>query len=939
LDVRIGIHTGEVLASEPASGGNPLLIGDTPNIAKRLEEAAQPGTVLVSATTMRLIEHAFVGEPLGQLSLKGLPFTIAAYRIERDRGNARTLDLFETRALARLVGRDQERVLLDNRWTLAREGRGQFVMISGEPGIGKSRLVHAFATALEPGSCALFATQCQEQFANSALFPIVTFLQRELGMRPEDPATDKLEKLEAAFRSGRLPRPDAFALVASLLSLPSAGTAPDASPRLLREQTLEWLSNWILGDSELRPVVVVIEDVHWADASTLEFLSLLVEQVTSRRAIIVLTFRPEFTPPWPMRSHFSQLALTRLPAAATGDLARNVARGMMLPKAMLEHIVVRSDGVPLFVEELTKMLLETGAIGPNDRQAAPARIPETLRGSLVARLDHLSQSKPLAQCAAVLGRQFPYKLLQLVSQHTEEELRAGLRELVDAELLFQRGWPPEATYAFKHALIQDAAYLSLPKARRAEYHDRTAQVLVEQFGELIESHPELAAHHFSMAGHDDRAGDYWYRAGARALESSADVEAVAYLRKALQQLATAPYSPSSVAEEVRCLITLGSALTAILGYGAAEVETTFARACELSETLGDTDQLYAALTGLHSFYQVRGQLRNAVEVGRRLVRIADDGGTPLRRAQAYRCLGWSLFCNGQLRAGSSALQVALGLFDHMRAQQHTRVHGAHPWVVGFVNSALLEWFAGRTEESLVHSRNALSLARELRQPLALAYALCMSAAVHCYRREPLRTLELAREVVELSTQHGLPYWVAWGSSLLGWALVQTGDPQAGIAQLMHALERYRATDAQLFEPSTLAVLAECLCKAGEPGKAMEALDTAFRSPMLEEGYFCAAELLRVRAEVLQVTGAPDKEMESCLTKAIELARTQGAYSLELRAAAPLARVWHERGESTTAAELLHVAIERFAGQPESADLAAARSTLEMVAGQRGQAAA
>jgi class 3 adenylate cyclase/tetratricopeptide (TPR) repeat protein len=884
LEVHVGIDTGEAVVGEDAAGAaGPLVVGEVPNIARRLQEAAAAGTVLVGGNTHRLIASGFDCLPLESLVLKGLPQPLAAWRLVGDRGYAGAIELFGARALPPLLGRDAELALLEQRWSRAREGHGQVVLISGEPGIGKSRLAHAFVAALAHEPHSVHVLQCHEQYANSALYPAAELLERRLHFTRDDGASARRTKLDAAFGAGVLPEPSALACAAALLSLP-ADELPALPARRLRERTLEWLTLWLLGGTAARPAALVIEDAHWADATTLEFVAAAVSQVASRRAMLIVTCRPEFMPSWTLRSHISMMSLQRLSAAETLALVASIAG--RLDAGLLKQIVARSDGVPLYAEELASMLVGSGADAAETASALPTSVPQTLRGSLTARLDHLKTAKPLAQMASVLGREFPYRLARLVSGQDDAELLVGLAELVRAELLFENTASPEPSYAFKHVLLQEAAYLSLLKAQRIELHARTAAALVEHFGELTAAHPEIVALHFAAAGRSAEAADGWHRAGVLALEASAYVEAVAHLRRALEQLAALPLGERS-GGEVKCLITLGSALAETRGYASTEVEETFGRVYRVTEGLGDGDELYSALTGLHAFQQVRGQLRRAVASARRLVHLSSAGDDALRRAQAHRCLGWSLLCTGDFTGGEQHLQQALGLFDRLRVNEHSRLFGMHPWVAGFANSGLLQWFLGRPEQALARCREAQALARELRQPLAMAYALAVSAAVHTCRREPTATLELAREVTQIASGDAMPYWAAWVATLGGWALAGLGNYDEGLAQLREGLDRYRATGAQLFEPWSLGLLAEVHADAGKPDLALAAIESALASPLLADGYFYAAELYRMKGALLRATGTPAHEAEQFLRRALELARAQGARVFESRAAESL----------------------------------------------------
>ncbi|MBB3176213.1 AAA family ATPase [Variovorax sp. Sphag1AA] len=891
LSVHIGVDTGEVVAGESDAEGHPSprVIGQTPNVAKRLQDLAPPGNLYVSATTIRLVEHRFEVQPLGPMNLKGLPRPVKVFRIIQQRGPASTVEQFDSRALVPLISRSEELSLSEQRWKLACQGHGQVVLIRGEPGIGKSRLLHAFLSRLDRTDSRVLTTQCQEQFANSALYPLMDLLQRDLGLDREQSSAEQAAALRAAFASRSVPTPDALPLIGNLLALPmDSAPVPEDSARAQRERTLEWLVQWVLGTNADVPVALAIEDLHWADASTLDFLGLILERVQSRRVLILLTYRPEFLPPWHAQPWFDELALSRLSPAQARSMAQSVAGAAGLPSEVLERIAARSDGVPLFIEELTKMLLEARSSEgweslSSQSDTASLSIPETLRGSLTARLDYLNVAKSIAQLASVLGREFSYALIRLVSDMDDDRLQEAIEELVEAELLFQRGVPPNATFAFKHVLVQEAAYLSLLKARRADYHLRAATVLVAHFEDLIDRHPELAARHYAAAGKSESACDFWFRAGQRALEASADVEASAHLRLALQQLELLPDRDKQVAREVRCLTTLGSALTATHGYAAPEVEEAFARSHSLCQSLGDTEQLYSALMGLHGFYQVRGMLRPAVALGLDLVAIAEERGDPLWRAQSHRCLGWSLFCNGQIKAGAEHLSIVLALFDRIQAREHVRTQGAHPWVVGFVNTALLECLAGNPDHALRSSREGLDLARELQVPLPLAYALIMSAKVRCLLNEPEHALELAMEGTELALKHGMPYWSSWGSILRGWALVQLGRHTTGLLALQEGLTAYRATGSKLFEASSLALLAECYAAVGNASRALETIGLALDNSLVADGYFYTAELRRLQGQLLHAAGADISLARSATNTALELARTQGAGSVERRA--------------------------------------------------------
>ena len=541
LAVRLGIHTGLVVVGEVGGGTRQeqLALGETPNIAARLQGLAAPNTLVISAATLQLLGGFFACQPLGTRLVKGLTHPLAVYRVLYESMARSRLEAAGSTGLTPLVGREQEvRVLLE-RWAQVKDGSGQVVLLSGEAGIGKSRLVEVLKeqVASEPQAW-LTPCQCSPYYQHSALYPWIDLLERvALRFERQETPGQKLSKLEGLLVQHGLPLAEAVPLFAALLSLPlPAGYAPlMVSPEQQKQRTLQALLTILLRIAAQQPVLFVMEDLHWVDPSTLELLSLLVDQGPTARILALLTFRPDFSPPWTGRSHLTQVTVHRLPRQQAVEVIRQVARGKDLPPEVVEQIVARTDGVPLFVEELTKMVLESGLLQEREDRyeltgpLPPLAIPATLHDSLMARLDRLATVKGLAQLGATLGREFSYALLQAVSPWDEGTLQRGLQQLVEAEFLYQRGLPPQATYLFKHALIQEAAYQSLLRSTRQQYHQRIAQVLEERFPEVVETQPELLAHHYTEAGLTDQAVDYWQRAGQRAGERSANQEAISQL--------------------------------------------------------------------------------------------------------------------------------------------------------------------------------------------------------------------------------------------------------------------------------------------------------------------------------------------------------------------------------------------------------------------------
>lgn len=943
FEVHLGIHTGEAVVGEMGDGTEREVssaIGSAPNVAALLERAASPGNVLISRDTAALVGDLFDCESLGEISLKGYSKKFEVFRVIAERSPGEGSALLRVKARATMVGRNEEFAILLKQWAQAKNGSGRVQMISGEPGIGKSRLLREFAMRVDGEGYEQMICHCLPQFSNSALFPFVDLLERWLGFDNDTSLDRRMELLVDAFRTRKLPQLDALPLVATLLKLPVKGAplTTQGASRARRDRTMEWILNWLLSRADSDPLTLMVEDIHWADASTLEFLTLLLDRIAGASIFILLTFRSEFAPPWKVKSTVNYISLSRLPPSQSKRLIAALAKNGTLSEQVIDQVVQRSDGVPLFVEEITKSVLETGGrLGADDSSntvasADTSPIPATLRGLLTARLDRLGNARALAQVASVIGREFSYRLIAAVTNLAATALRSGLDRLVEAELLYQRGHATAAIYGFNHALIQDAAYRSLLKSKRVEYHETIAKILSDRDYGIAEANPEILAHHYDEAGNYEQAVEYWHRAGARALESSAEVEAMAHLRAALGRLRDWPSSPRRLEKEISCLVTLGAALTAVQGYGATEVEQTYARAYALSRGMGNTPDHFAALAGLLSFYQVRGPLDTAHEIAERLLTLAQQGSDKGWLGQAHRRLGWCLFSMGRIQEGRQHLEFALTLFDEPALNSQPRIYGAHPPVIGLVNLALLEWVSGRPDTAVERGREAVRQARERSRPLTLAYALCMSAAVHQCRGDADQTSQLAREVVALSKEHGFPYWSGWGSVLLGWTRTEAGQIEEGLADLREGLRLYEATGAQLFLPSSYALLAQCYGKAGRLPEAIEAITHAKHSADLLNGYFFAAEIERIRGELLVSSGRGKQEAEEFLRRALDQAREQGAASLQLRAACSLAEFWLRQGRKNEACALLKDALSGIQGGSDTVDLLKATRLLREAMG-------
>jgi predicted ATPase/class 3 adenylate cyclase len=643
LAVRVGIHTGLVVVGEIGGAGRQeqLALGETPNIATRLQGLAQPDTVVISDRTARLVEGYFTCQALGAQAIKGLAQPLQVYRVLHASAAQTRLDVAARRGLTPLVGRASEVALLQERWAQVKDGMGQVVVLSGEAGIGKSRLVQVLKEQVAGEAHTRWECRCSPYYQYTPLYPIIDFLQRDLRWQPEDTAEEKLATLEQMLHQYRLPLEETMPLCAALLSVPlSDDRYPplSLSPQRHKQKTLETLLTILLEQAAEHPTLFIVEDLHWVDPTTVEWLSLVVDQVPTTSLCLLVTYRPEFQSPWGSRSYLTQMTLNRLPSAQVAQmvelLADRVTGGRPFPTEVMQHLVEKSDGIPLFVEEMTKTVLESESLTTSDREyvvtgpVSAMVIPTTLQDSLMARLDRLVTAKGLAQLGATLGRHFSYALLQAVAQLDEETLQRELQRLVTAELLYQRGVPPQATYLFKHTLIQDVAYQSLLKSTRQHYHQRIAQVLEARFPEVVASQPELLAHHYTAAGCTEQAVRYWQRAGEHASERSANVEAISHFTTGIELLKTLPETPEHTRHVLSLHIALGAALQIAKGLAAPEVEHAYTQAYALCQQVGETPELVPILFGIWRFYIARPQFHTARELGEMLLRLARRAHAP-----------------------------------------------------------------------------------------------------------------------------------------------------------------------------------------------------------------------------------------------------------------------------------------------------------------------
>jgi class 3 adenylate cyclase/predicted ATPase len=889
LAVRIGLHTGPVVI---ADGGE--VFGETANVAARVQGAADPDTVVISAATQRLVAGMFVVEDRGPQRLKGVREPVTLYRVVQPSGVRSRLDVAAGR-LTRFVGRDMELGTLVDRWERAQDGEGQNVVVLGEAGVGKSRLVYQLHEHLAAVPHTWLECGATPYTEGTPFHPIIALVAQGLAFAPEDTAAERLGKLDTGLRA--LASTETVALLADFLGLPPP-TRLQLSPELQRRKTIDLVVQWTLSLSAAQPLVVFVEDLHWCDVSTLELLGHLIAQSPTARVLLLATARPEFTPPWPARSNLTTVQLARLTKRQARDMVTALG-GPDLPAATLDALVTRADGVPLYVEELTKALAEPGAA------RGVEAIPASLADSLMARLDRLSTSKEVAQRAAVLGREFGYPLLAATAGMDEAALRHGLARLVDAEILFARGEPPAATYTFKHALIQETAYQSLLKRTRHQLHARVTQMLEEHFPERVASEPEVIARHYDQAGLVAQASAHYQRAGERATQRSANEEAIGHLRRALDLVGTLPETRERDQMELGLQMAIGAPLAAARGWSHPEYERTFARARELVSQIGESPELPRVLVGMSAAHFNKGELATAVEVAQEALAAAKRWGEAFDLLFAHYRVGQSLVYQGRFSRALPHFEQIINLYNPSEHASFAYTAGSDSGVSGRALASWCHVYLGHPARALALSEAAVALAKRVDHPLSLAHALWHAAVVDWQRGDRDRGRERTGELVGLCGRLGFPLYLGLGRFLRSVARVESGEGEAGLAEMQQALGELAGIGAGIGAPQGLFWLAASLRKVGRHDNALGALGLGIAQAEQQGQHFYDAELHRLRAEILlDMDGNAVEEAEALFNQSLEIARRQEAKLFELRAATSLARLWQRQDKRDAARALL-----------------------------------
>jgi class 3 adenylate cyclase/predicted ATPase len=948
LQTRVGIATGMVVVGDLIGSGEAQergIVGETPNLAARLQGIAEPNMVVIAEGTRRLLGNLFELEDLGPKDLKGIAGPTHAWAALRASSAEGRFEAMHASGLTALVGRDEEAELLLRRWSRTKSGEGQVVLLSGEAGIGKSRLIAALLGQLAGEPHARLRYFCSPQHTDSAFYPIIGQMERSAGLAHDDAPRARLDKLDALLAQSSTSAQDA-SLFAEMLSLPNDGRYPalEFAPQQRRQRTLEALILQIEALTRSSPVLMIFEDAHWTDPTSLEVLGRVVHWIATQRVLLIVTFRPEFEPPWIGRPHVTTLTLNRLVQRDIDAMIDRVVGNKLLPASIRQDIIERTDGIPLFVEEMTKAVLEAGSEGAADSAAAavplPAlAVPASLHASLMARLDRLGPAKEVAQIGAAIGREFSHSLLASVVRQPEAELGSALDRLIAAGLLFRQGVPPQGSYLFKHALVQDAAYGTLLREPRRALHARIAESLESQFAVIAERQPELLARHCTEAGLIEKAAGLWGKAGRRSLERSALVEAAEQLARALAQLAASPATPALRREQIKLQVALATALMYVKGYAAPELKAAveqarlfIERAEALGEPLEDPLLLFSVLYGFWAanFVAFNGDVMR--ELAAQFLALAEKQGAAVPLMLGHRLMGVSLTCTGAFAEGRAHYDQAIALYDPAehrplatRFGQDFRVAilSYRPWAI---------WPLGYPEAALADTSHALKDARGIGQAASLIYALVLTSLTHIHCGNYAVANAQLDEVVALADEKGALFWRVAGLVLQGCVSALTRKAADAVQMITSGITAWQSTGAKVWMPLSLSHLARAYAELGQFDDAWRCIAEAVTAVETTNESWYEADIHHIAGEIALLSPEPDAaRAQACFERALAVARQQQAKSWELRAAMSLARLWRDQGRPQQARELLAPVYGWFTEGFDTLDLKEAKTLLEELA--------
>jgi class 3 adenylate cyclase/predicted ATPase len=945
LQTRVGIATGLVVIGDLIGSGasqEQAIVGETPNLAARLQSVAEPNSVVIAESTRKLVGNLFELQDLGAQDLKGISGPVRAWAALRPASVESRFDALHTSGLTELIGREEELELLLRRWSKAKSGEGQVVLLSGEPGIGKSRLTGALMERLAPEPHTRLRYFCSPQHTDSALYPIITQMERAAGFVHEDTVQSKQNKLDALLAQ-RLTAPEDAVLLLEMLSLPNDGRylALALDPQQQRQKTLEALTAQIAALSRSNPLLMIFEDVHWIDPTSFEFLGRTVHRLRTLVALLIITYRPEFEPPWIGRSYVTALNLNRLGEREIAAMIDGVTGNKTMPEGIRQDIIERTDGIPLFVEEMTKAVLEADGEGVAESVVATVpspfiSVPASLHASLMARLDRLGPAKEVAQIGAAIGREFSHAILKAVVRKPDRELQSALDRLVAAGLLFRQGLPPHATYLFKHALVRDAAYGTLLREPRRALHARIVETLENQFAEIAETRPELLARHATEAGQIEKAALLWGVAGQRSLERSALVEAAEQLTRALGQIAILSATPALRREQIKLQVALANALMHTKGFSAHETRAALdvahsliERAEALGEPAEDPQLLFSVLYGFWVANQVAFNGDVMRELAVQFLTLAEKQETAIPLMSGHRLMGTSLLLTGDIATSREHFDCAIALYDPLEHRHLATRFGVDLRVSAFTYRSWALWLLGYPQAALVDADYALKEARDIGQAATLMIVLSVIGLTHVFcGNYPSATAQFD-ELVALADKKSALFRKAQGMAHRGCVLALSGKASDAVYVIGSGITALRATGATLFVPLYLSHLTRAYAELGQVDDARRCIAEAMTAVETTKERWFEAEVNRIAGEIaLMLRDTDGAKAETYFQRALAVARQQQAKSWELRAAMSLARLWRDQGKVSEARELLAPVYGWFTEGFDTRDLKDAKALLD-----------
>ncbi len=928
LQVRIGISSGVVVVGDLIGEGSSsefALVGEAPNLAARLQAFAEPNQILVGPATRQLLGSLFELADLGNHLIKGFDQPIHIWRIVQSRAVANRFEGRRFSPLTPLVGRETQVALLERQYEKAKRGAGQIVLISGEAGIGKSRSIIEFQHTLLRQAPPVMSFQCSAFHASSPWYPIIRYLESAAGITRHMPSGAKLEKLEVLVHQRTAPHSIVPAL-ASILSIPPTDRYPprELTPQQQKSESFAAILDLIESYAIDSSAILIFEDVHWADPTSLELLERIRDRVQNLRILLILSFRPDLALKWEPREDIILVQLDRLDRSEVTSMVKSLAGSTALPEPILHEIIDKAEGVPLFVEEITKSILEP--VGTRSELQASLTVPDTLHDSLMARLDQVAPMKVVAQVAAVIGREFSFELLKDVIAVSEADMQAALDGLLASGLVFQSKHLGDDTFVFKHALLRDEAYASLLRDERQELHLRVAHTLSTNFPEVLATSPEVVAFHYTHGGELQIAIKHWLKAGQQACGRSAFVEASTHFRTALKLLSSLPRTEECDLTELQLQQSLGIALAAAKGSGASETNQAFRRALDLCKQFKGWPQTFEVLNGIIGFHLVRGEIEQSRDLAEQLLSQANQRDDSTAKLIGFRSLGMSLLLIGELKAARKNLQSSLELYNAAYHGPLTLSFSQDFKATAQAHLALASVLLGDIRRGLALGADAVSHAEHLRHPHSTCHALAFLAGTYVLCRDPQAALPTAERTVTLAHEYGFPLWLAGGRMLRGSALFDLGEPERGLEDIRRSAEELQATGALMWVPFAQYLLAQALLKAKELDAAREVVEKALIMVAGTSGRWYEAELHRLRGDILARGNSRDAA-EACYERAFDIALRQHARLWQVRILNALALLFRGRKRFPEIRARLASLVATFNGEDNGADLRQARNLL------------